>query len=312
MTSARVDSSVTQAPRLSIVIAVNDAASVIGECLSALERQEGRALVEIIVSDSSTDDTPRIVRERFPSVQLLHSDRPLSLPDLRGKGIAIARGEVIAIIDAYSIVDDGWVVKTLAAHDTHPHVVIGGSVDIHEACRSLAGWTIYINEYGMFMPPVRYGETWILPGSNIAYKRRALFDEGGRARFETFWKTFANWDLEAAGQPLLLVPGMGVRLRKPIPFFDYLRTRIDHGRCFGGMRVASRPMGERIVRAAACPLVPFVLLFRWGREYVRKGRRLDMFVLTLPLQLLLFGAWAVGEFVGSLRGPGRACTRLFY
>lgn len=105
---------------------------------------------------------------------------------------------------------------------------------------------------------------------------------------------------------------MGVRLRKPIPFLNFLRTRVDHGRCFGGMRVASRPLGERVVRAASCLLVPFVLQYRWSRAYLPKRRRRGVFLLTLPLQLLLFGTWAIGECVGYLRGPGPACSRLFY
>lgn len=308
-----VDTPDKSRPRLSIVVGVHNAASVIAECLAALERQEGREQAEIIVSDSSTDSTPGIVRRDFPSVHLLHEDAPLTLPQLRGKGIAAARGDIIAIVDAYSIVDERWILETLRAHDTNPHVMIGGSADLHQACRgSVSAWAIYINEYGMFMPPVSTGETWILPGSNIAYKRHALFDEQERPRFDVFWKTFANWELEASGPPPLLVPGMAVRVRKPIPFFDFLRTRLDHGRCFGGMRVASRPISERLVRAASCPLVPFVLLYRWSAAYVAKGRRLDMFLLTLPMQALLFSAWAVGEFVGYLRGPGRACSRLFY
>jgi glycosyltransferase involved in cell wall biosynthesis len=299
-------------PRLSIVIGVHNAASVIAECLTALEQQKDRDAAEIIVADSSSDETPEIVA-RFPAVRLLHVAAPLTLPQLRGKGIAAARGDIIAIIDPYSIVDADWIVGTLAAHTSHPHAVIGGSVDLHDASRrSLSAWTIYINEYGMFMPPVLHGETWILPGSNIAYKRHALFDEQNRPRFDVFWKTFANWDLEASGEPLLLVRGMGVRLRKPIPFWDFFSTRIDHGRCFGGMRVITSPIHVRVLRAASCPLIPFVLLWRWGRAYVVKGHRLDMFLLTLPLQLLLFGMWAVGEFMGYLRGPGRACTRLFY
>lgn len=300
-------------PRLSVVIGVHNAAAVIAECLEALERQQGRDDAEIIVADSSTDDTPGIVARQFPGVRLLHSDAPLALAQLRGRGIAAAHGEIIAVIDPYSIVDEGWMRETLKAHETHAHVVIGGSVDLHESCRrSVGAWALYLNEYGMFMPPVPYGETWILPGSNIAYKRTALFDAADRPRFAEFWKTFANWDLESAGQPLLLVPGMGVRLRKPIPFLDFLRTRIDHGRCFGGMRVRSRPVGERLIRAASCVLVPLVLQYRWSRAYLRKRRRLGVFVVTLPLQLLLFGTWAIGECVGYLFGPGPACRRLFY
>lgn len=300
-------------PRLSVVIGVHNAESVIADCLSALQSQIDPPDAEVIVSDSSTDGTVDIVRERFPGVRLLHSDQPLSLPQMRGRGIATAKGDVIAIIDAYSIVERDWMRQTVDTHHTHSHAVIGGSVDLHASCRSsLTAWAIYLNEYGMFMPPVPDGETWILPGSNIAYKRAALYDEHDRPRFGDFWKTFANWDLESSGQPLLLASGMRVSLRKPIPFSDFLRTRIDHGRCFGGMRVASSGAAERLARAASCVVVPFVLQLRWTRAYVRKRRQLGIFLLTLPLQLLLFAAWAAGELVGYLRGPGAACGRLTY
>ena len=298
--------------RLSVVIGVHNAASVIAECLTALQQQRGAGDIEIIVSDSSTDGTTDIVQRDFPDVRLLHVDTPLGLPQLRGKGIAAASGDVIAIVDAYSIVDEAWAVETLRAHATHPHLVIGGSVDLHDACRrSIAAWAVYLNEYGMFMPPVPYGETWILPGSNIAYKRRALFDSEG-PRFAVFWKTFANWGFESEGHPLLLVPGMRVRLRKPIPFADFLRTRIDHGRCFAGMRVAGASASTRLLRALSVPLVPFVLQYRWTRAYLAKRRHLGIFGLTLPLQLVLFASWAAGELVGYLRGPGSACSRLYY
>lgn len=299
------------APRLSIVIGVHNAESVIAECLAALEAQEDRDQAEIIVADSSTDGTPDVVRRRFPGVRLLHFDDPLGLPQLRGKGIAAASGEIIAIVDPYSIADTGWIIETLRAHDRYPNLVIGGSVDLHERCRGFADWAIYLNEYGMFMPPVPHGETWILPGSNIAYKRRALFGEHG-PRFDVFWKTFANWDLEAGGQALLLVPGMRVRLRKPIPFGDFLRTRIDHGRCFGGMRVDGASRGTRFLRAATSPLVPLIVQYRWTRVYLAKRRHRGIFLATLPLQLLLWASWAVGECIGYVRGPGRACSRLFY
>lgn len=84
----------THQPRLSVVIGVHNAETVIAECLAALERQDGRAHAEIIVADSSTDGTPEIVRRQFPDVRLLHSDAPLALPQLRGRGIAVLQGEL--------------------------------------------------------------------------------------------------------------------------------------------------------------------------------------------------------------------------
>lgn len=299
--------------KVSVVIAAHNAASVIAQCLGALNCQLQREEAEIIVADSSTDGTAKIVREQFPQVRLCHFDEPLTLPQLRGKAIALTQGEIIAILDPYSLVDENWLFELIQVHEKQANLIIGGVVDLFDAeHQGLLAWAIYINEYGMFMPPLEAGEMEILPGSNISYKREVLF-AGEKPKQEEFWKTFVNRDVEKAGSRLWLAPSVVVRLHKPIPFWDFFRTRYDHGCCFAGMRAANISDSERLWRAIASPLLPLVFLWRWGRRYWVKGRDHRIkFVLTLPWQILLFGNWAWGECVGYLRGSGQSCDRLFY
>jgi len=267
---------------------------------------------EIIIADSSEDLTPEIVKTAYPEVQLLHFDQPITLPQLRGRAITVSRGEIIAILDPYSIVKPGWVDEMLKAHHEHTNPVIGGVVDLyHENQQNLLAWAQYINEYGMFMSPVPEGEIEILPGSNISYKRSVLFD-GDSPRYPEFWKTFINRDTESKGLALWLAPKVQVQLWKAIPFSDFLRTRRDHGRCFAAMRIDRASKSERLLRAATTPLLPFIFLMRWGRRYWAHRRRRREFVLTLPLQFLLFGNWALGEFEGYCFGSGFSCQKLFY
>jgi len=302
----------TQPIRLSVVIGSHNTSQVIVECLSALERQADLAAMEIIVADSSSDGTDELIRRRFPSVRLLHFEEPLGVPQLRGRGIAAAHGAIVAILDPYSVADDNWSSEILRAHDTRPNAVIGGTVDLYRAGeQSLAAWTLYINEYGMFMSPVRGGDAWIVPGSNVAYKREVLFD-GDTPRQKVFWKTFVNWKVEEGGSALWLEPRIRVALNKPIPLSDYFRTRFWHGRCFAGLRVSQTGWPHRLLRAASTPLIPFLLCYRWGRVFWPKGPRRGMFLLTLPMQLVLFGAWAVGELQGYLFGAGDTCGKLYY
>jgi hypothetical protein len=298
---------------LSVVIASHDAETVIDACLQALAVQRAHADIEVIVADSSTDRTPELVRDRFGWVRLLHTGEPLAVPALRGRGIAAARGEVIAIIDPFSIVTGDWAAAVVRSHKLRPHPVVGGAVELHGADRaSYADWALYLNEYGLFMPPVIEGETWIVPGSNLSYKRAALFDAEDRPRYPVFWKTYVNWELEGASSALWLDPAIRVELNKPIPFGDYLSTRYAHGRCFGGMRVAGAPASTRLLRAASTVVVPFVLLWRWTAGFWPKRRRRLRYALSLPAQLALFGVWAWGEAWGYLRGPRSCCEQLFY
>lgn len=295
-----------------MVIATHNALGVIDTCLGALEPQCRHRDVEVIVADSSTDGTAAHIERRFPWVRLFHFADPFTVPVLRGRGIAETRGAVVAILDPFSVAAANWVDQTLSAHERQPHLVIGGTVGLYGAASaSWSNWILYLNEYGLFMPPTIKGETWIVPGSNVAYKRSALFD-GDTPRFPVFWKTFANWNLEGAGSALWLEPEMHVDLNKPIPLSDYFRTRYDHGRCFAGMRVMNASPGVRFLRALSTPLVPFVLVWRWTRGYWPKGRGRARYLLTLPAQLALFAMWAWGEARGYLGGSGDSCGRLFY
>jgi len=295
-----------------VVIAVHNAKQVIGTCLAALAEQIDPQLDEIVVADSSDDGTQDVVAAALPGGQWIHFDEPLTLSQLRGHGIAATKGEIIAILDAYSIVSPGWVVEVLKVHREHANPVIGGTVDLYEENnQGLLAWAQYINEYGMFMSPVPEGVIEILPGSNISYKRHVLFD-GNTPLYPEFWKTFVNWKTEISGSALWLAPPIHVRLWKPIPFADFLRTRFDHGRCFASMRSRNLNIIERLFRAITTPILPLVFLERWGRRYWSRKRRRREFVLTLPLHFLLFGQWAVGEFTGYLFGSGRSCQKLFY
>lgn len=304
--------SATGAPTLSIVVATHDASNVIATCLDALLRQEDSPEIEIIVADSSRDGTDRIVRERYPQVQVLHSDESLPVPELRGLGIAMAKGSIIALLDPYSVAAPEWSRQVVAAHGRHVSPVIGGVVGLHEPCeRSLLAWALYFNEYGLFMPPVQAGPATIVPGSNVSYKRSALFD-GDRPRHPVFWKTFVNWESERQGHPPWLEPSIRIDLNKPIAFRDFLATRYLHGRCFAGMRIAGRSWPERVARAMTTPLLPALQLARWTRGIWPKRAERSRYLLSMPLQLLLFASWAWGECCGYLLGTGDTCRRLHY
>lgn len=293
------------------MVATHNASAVIVDCLTALCAQQDIQNSEIIVADSSSDDTPHLIG-KFPDVRLLHFDQPLTVPELRGRGIAVARGGVIAILDPFSIVGVRWKRELLQAHTDHSPLVIGGAVELHQAVsRTLFAWALYINEYGLFMPPVAGGDVGIVPGCNVSYKRTALFD-GDRPRFGVFWKTFVNWDLQAAGSALWLAPEVLVELSKPVPFGDFLLSRFDHGRCFAAMRGAEWRWPRRLFHATASPVLPLVMVWRWSRTFWAKRRYRQKLLFTLPLQLLLFGFWAAGECWGYLAGRGRSCRRLFY
>lgn len=267
---------------------------------------------EILLVDSSTDGTNELVRSRFPTVRLLHFDEPHNLPELRGHGIAESHGDIVAILDAFSVVVPGWADAVLRAHKEQPQPVIGGTVDFYaEDPFDFRVWTIYVNEYAGFMPPLAPGCSTNVPGSNMSYKRSALGDVENLRR-NGFWKTFLNKDLEKQAPSLWIAPDMVVRLFKPIPFWDFFQTRYDHGRCYAAMRTSGASAYTRGMRALLAPLLPGIFLWRLLATCWPKREYRTRLLLSLPLQAILFANWSWGEFWGYLLGCGRSCARLYY
>jgi len=299
-------------PKLSIVIASHNAAHVIELCLMTLNNQKQIKEAEIIIADSSTDGTDRIIAEQFPDVKLLHFSEPLTIPHLRGYAIAEARGGIIAIIDPFSVVDSQWCSELIKVHDERPEIAIGGAVELYEPDQcSLVSWGNYFNEYGGFMLPLEAGMVNILPGSNISYKRQALANTE-LFRKKSFWKAFVNWDLESGNNPLWLAPSVRVYLNKPLSFKEFFHSRYYHGRCYAAMRVAGKSGLVRWFRALTTPLLPVLFLWRLARSYWPKQRYRRQFLLTLPFMFMFNLSWAWGELWGYLCGSGRSCKQLFY
>ena len=300
------------APELSVVIASHNAAAVMPDCLTALCSQHEFGRTEVIVADSSADGTDDLIRRRFPEVRVLRSPGRLTIPELRGAGIAVARGRIVALLDPYCIVGERWLSELLAVHARRPEPAVGGTVELGSAHgRGVVHWAVFFSEYAAFMPPVREGRSADLAGGNVAYKRGALGDPAELAQ-AGFWKPFVNARLKAEGRGFWIAPSLSVGLRKPVPFREFLRSRYHHGRCFAAMRVARCTRVEACWRALTAPALPILALWRGARAVWPKRRRRVEFLMSLPLLLLLHGSWAWGEFCGYLLGPGRSCGQLFY
>jgi glycosyltransferase involved in cell wall biosynthesis len=101
-------------PFVSVVIPVRNGVALIGDCTDSVlagdyppERRE-----ILVVDNGSTDGTAAAIRSR--PVTYLHEPRP-GASNARNRGIAAARGEIIAFLDGDCIASPGWLTAL-----THP------------------------------------------------------------------------------------------------------------------------------------------------------------------------------------------------
>jgi len=101
------------APSISIITAVYNGAATIGDCLKSVASQRHRC-EHIVVDGGSMDGTVEEVR-RHPHVARLVSEPDRGMYDAMNKGIRLASGEVVGILNADDFYVDERVLEKVAA-----------------------------------------------------------------------------------------------------------------------------------------------------------------------------------------------------
>ncbi|MGQ9686405.1 MAG: glycosyltransferase family 2 protein, partial [Thiobacillaceae bacterium] len=98
-----------EAPSVSVVIPAYNAAWCVGRAIDSVLAQDYRDFELIVVDDGSTDDTAKVLAAYGDAIHVIGKPNG-GMSSARNAGIAAARGEFIAFLDA----DDWWLPGKLA------------------------------------------------------------------------------------------------------------------------------------------------------------------------------------------------------
>jgi glycosyltransferase involved in cell wall biosynthesis len=186
---------VQKEPLVSVVIPCYNHARYIEEAIRSVESQEYSNHEIIVVDDGSTDNTEDIVKKfKNRTIYLRQENRGTAAA--RNLGIALARGEFIAFLDA----DDSWLPgklqKQMKAIDADPSVglVACGEFDIDESGKILGGPWVYGNypNREKLLEALSIGQ--VIPGgsSGILIRKECLLEVGD---FDASLKIGEDWDM---------------------------------------------------------------------------------------------------------------------
>ncbi len=295
------------APRLSVIVISFNSDEVLARCLAALAGQIEPAEAELLVVGRwSSRPDPGSRRTRFPAVRWVAAAEGETVPQMRSRGLACSRGEVVALLEDDCLVPPDWCARVVAAHRL-PHPAIGGPIE-PDRFRTALDWGVYFCEYGRFMAPLD-GIVPALPGNNVTYKREVLAGLEGLEPDRGFYEVFIHWRMQAAGHKLFAASDLAVTNVNHWTWRHVTRVPYHHGRAFAGMRRRGQPLRQRLIWAALAPLLPLVQSVRIGREVLRRGRLVGRLGSALPWIWLFSGSWGWGEWVGTLFGPGDSPRR---
>jgi glycosyltransferase len=108
--------------KISVITATHNSASTVKDTLTCIRQQDYPDIEHIIVDGISTDQTVDIVKG-FPHVGKLVSEKDSGIYDAMNKGIRLATGEVIGILNSDDVYIDATVLSAVAAAFADPAVM---------------------------------------------------------------------------------------------------------------------------------------------------------------------------------------------
>lgn len=96
-------------PMISVVVASRERPAQLARCLDSLVRQRyPRFEVIVVDNDPVTDETQRLVRHRYFGEVSYTREYRRGLANAHNRGLAVARGQIVAFTDDDVIVDESW------------------------------------------------------------------------------------------------------------------------------------------------------------------------------------------------------------
>lgn len=174
--------------KISIVIPAHNEEKYIGNCLESVIREIKNFRITdlarrmdfdseiIVVNNASTDRTKKVAKQ-YPNV-LVVDEPEKGLTRARQAGLEHASGDLVANIDADTMLPAGWLEKAFAEFSDHPNTVsLSGPFHYHD----LKGFKKFIAEriWSVFAPPSYFFAGYMILGANFVARKKALIAIGG-------------------------------------------------------------------------------------------------------------------------------------
>lgn len=300
--------------RASVVVLSYQARERISTVLTALRAQDFGARFEVLVVDSGTDGCHDYVRSNFPEVRVIHASERLRPGPARNRGVAAARGDVVAFLPDDCRPRQDWLRRRVELHASGFRAV-GGAITngLPESYVATAG---HLLEYSALLPNLRVLMAQEVPHC-LSFTREVLEQLGPYPEDTlTGEDTLLNRRCVAAGVSVGYSAEIQMTHDGLTSLQETLRHAFQHGQ--GLMQCSTR---HGLVSVIGSPRSTLHAAWRTLAIYPASGlaakaqrfrfhapELMPLFVKTLPvtyLALLATGAGALSEWRAGI-GPRRS------
>jgi Glycosyl transferase family 2 len=294
-------------PQLSVVLATSHPWPEAEPTLRALLAADGTVDFEVLICDGSDGEDPGDVMrdDRLTVIQAGGE----SVFALRARGLAAARGEIVAITEDHCIPEPDWTAELVAAHARHPDAVAISGAVANGATEGAWDWANFLMTFAEHMRPIDQTAARRAPSVANGSFKRALVDLPQAPA--------PGW-LELEAMPVLVSGGKVVRDGGPLVTHDQshggrratLAAHFHNGRASAGLRADPPGLGAARAEARRLAGLPRKLIGELRDALEARPPLTGTAARGARLAPLVATAHAAGELTGLLTGPGSSPERL--
>lgn len=162
-------------PVLSAIVISRDDEERIERTVRSVVEQELDVPFEVILVTGGTDGTARIVRDRFPQVEVVELSHPALPGEARNAGLRVARGDYVSFPGSHVELPPGSLAARLRAHELGYPMVSAATLN---GTLTPSGWAAYFLDHSARLPGRPPGEIQGPPAA-CSYARDLLDEVGG-------------------------------------------------------------------------------------------------------------------------------------
>lgn len=273
-----------------VIIPCRNSAGTVGEAVSTALSQTRPPLEVLVIDDASTDDSAGIAAAH--GARVVRLERRANAGGARNRGIDIARGSVLAFLDADVRIAPDWLERVDAAFLADPSIAAVGGRIVNGRPGLWGDLDHFLNHSEWISDRAR--ACGAFPTMAIAYRRAAV----GAVRFPATnygEDIFFALAVQAGGGRIWYDPQIRIEHRhERLDVRRFLRRQIDAGKALYVTRSSLERPGRILYRA---PILLFLLPHLWivvGR--MLRQRMIGKTVVLFPWLVAGEAARIVGFF----------------
>ncbi|WP_316832751.1 glycosyltransferase family 2 protein [Pedobacter aquatilis] len=196
--------------KISLITVVYNGKAHIEDCIKSIISQSYKAVEYIVIDGGSTDGTLELIEQYLPYITHLISEKDKGLYDAINKGITLASGDVVGLLNADDMLADEKVITKIAAAFQNDAGIEGVHGDLNyitpDSGKVIRKWK------GKQASFKEIEQGW-MPAHPTLYLRRSLFDNYGNyaldlgtaADYDLMLRYFHTYKIKTKYLPFLMV-----------------------------------------------------------------------------------------------------------